>query len=619
MFQNQMYEKLDVIVGVFGCIAGVVLAAVAYISGESGTLEIGIAIMVASVVYLLFKNKIADSSNPSLPESKSLNIILNIIFLSAFMASILLMQSSLYRPILYFMLTSVAVAALAAEILSSNGKTQTGWIILKTLFISFSLRYGLLYELPGFYGVDPWWHSIIVEDWLNYGHIVSQISTGHTSYADFPIMHLGVMAMRIVTQLNPKDSLFASIGLFYIFSMLFVFLLSQHLINTKAGLLAALFISFSSDHIGWGAWLVPTSLGIGIFTMILWVIFKSTFNIASRLILIIISSTLILAHTVSAFVTAIALVLILTANRISRRQYKNNGEKLDIEYAFVLFFCVFMLTRWIHCFYSPSRSFFEVEVGWLTSALSTDVQYVGTAFEASATPLGPLNRVGFLMLICFIVIGSLFWLSPKTINNRKIAIIASAGGLSTATFIFPFFGITNLIPGRWLPFVCVIAAPIVAEGILALSRLLNDPLRKSILMVLVVFIFCTFMINSVGINTQSPFYGTEYMKDPARAAFTESELSTVDTILKVYNGIITTDNEYLKLPFAGRIAANKLKLLSTDTKNEGLIIIREYVYTHGIIREQIDEQSRNLLNSFGSYEHNMIYNNGEVKAYLSRD
>lgn len=302
MFKRAI-ERLDVMGGGIGSLAGAALAIGAYITGKSGTLEIGVAVSAASIIYLLFRKKIAGSTKPSITGSRPLTIILNIVFVSAFAASILIMQSSSYRPLSYFILTAVAIAAVAVEIISVNGdnKGQTGLILLKILLVAFSLRYGLLYESPGFYGVDSWWHAGWVEEWLRRGHIERNLPTGYAGYAEFPIMHLNVIAMRLISQIDPKASFFCAIGLFYIVSILFVFLLSQRLVNTKTGLLAALFLSFNLHHVSFGALLTPTSFGVSISAMMLWLSLKDKYGVANAAILILTSVVLILAHSLSIY------------------------------------------------------------------------------------------------------------------------------------------------------------------------------------------------------------------------------------------------------------------------------------------------------------------------------
>lgn len=619
---GKLCKRLDIIGGIVGCLVGAIGAYIAYTTGKSATLEIITVILIASIIYLLFRKKLSNSINPSLPSSKLFISILNIIFISSFMASIFLMHFSLHRPLLYFLLTSISMGAIAAEILTfNNTQNQTWLILLKILLISFSLRYGLLYEFPGLYGVDPWGHIRVVREWLNSGHIINQSSSyGYISYATFPIMHLNIIATKIITLLNLKDSLFYSIGLFYIFSILFVFLLGQRLVNTKAGLLAALIIGFNSFHIGWGAWLIPTSLGIGIFAMILWLIFKGTYTFCNQLILIILMSVLVLTHTFSTFVTLTVLVLLFIANKIYKRIPETKVKPINIRYNLVILFGIIMFTRWIYYFYYPSRSFFDAVFGWFIRDLGTKVQYTGTAFKASEFIL---NRMGFLMLISFTVIGSLFWFSPKVSNNQKISIIISTAGLSVVTFVFPYFNIKNLIPGRWLAFICTIGAIIIAEGILALSRLVNGKIKKSLLAISIVFIFSLFMINSNGVNIYTPFYGKDYHQDPVRYAFTQSELTAVNSISEMYDDKIITDHWYSSLPFLTQVGQTKIAYLNPKSKNEGLIVIRKYIYKHEFSYEYQgriynEKLTEDYFVKFSSSMYNGIYSNGEVRAYLKR-
>jgi len=615
-----MYKRLDIIGGIAGCLGGAGLAFIGYASGQPGTLEIGAAVLVASVLYLLLRNRIAGSSNPSLPANKSLTLIIHIIFFATFAVSIHLMHSSLFRPLLYFVLTSICVAVVAVGILSSGGKTQTWLLLLEILLISFSLRFGLLYELPGLYGVDPWIHSGLVEEWLGDGHISHLTEYRYTKYAGFPVMHLNIMVTRIVTLLNPKDSYYLSIGLFYVASIMFVFLLGRSLINTKTGLLAALLISIDIFHISWAALLIPNSLGIGIFAAMAWLIFKGTSNLPHAFILIVMSVALVFTHPIAALATAIALSLFFMANGVYKRLYKTGVEKMmNIGPNFVILFWVLIFGTWIYTSYSPDRSFFESVFGWLLTTLRTEVQFVGTAFEASVTPLGPLNRVGFLMLIGFIVIGSLFWLWREVISNKKVAIITGIFGLATITFVLPFFNIENLIPGRWLPFISVVGVVIAAEGVMALSRLFNGRIMKSLAMVLIIFLASMFMINSHGVNTLTPFYGRDYMQDPRRNAFFASELNAFETIAEIYDGPITVDRRaYNPLRYNIRVEQWRARLFDIEGGNEGLIAIREYSYTHPVIHRYNKEKYDYLLASFDGSGYNTIYDNGEVKAYLAR-
>ena len=613
-------RRLDLLGGIVMCLMGAVIVAISY-GKASSTVEMGMALLVASAIYLLFRKKMADSSSPSLPSSTSLTLVLNIIFISAFGASVFVTQSSLYRPPLYFLLISISAAVVAAEILSSESKAQTWLLLLKILLISLSLRAGLFYELPGFTGADAWLHVAIIETWIDGGHIshaVPTLASGWTGYAAFPVMHLAVVETRIITSLNPKDSLFLSVGIFNIVSSLFIFLIGQRLIDRRGGLLATLFISLTAYHIVWGAILIPNSLGIWIFAMMLFLVFKSTSNVTHSLLFVVTSVTLVLTHTISAFIASIALVLILIANEVYKKLDKVNIQHINITDKAVMLFVVLMLTRWIYCFFSPSQSFIDVILGPFINALRMDVEFVGTViYEESAATL---SRVWFLMFMGFIAIGSLFWLSRKMRRNSRIAIIAGTLGLSIIVFVFPVLHIGNLLPWRWVTFVLVIGAVLAAQGTMAMSGMVNGKIKKAVLVVIVIFAFSMFSINSSLVNMQTPFY-----KEHSRPAFIQSELSAADTISRIYDGIITTDWDYAELPFRTQTGLTQFVFLRNEIEDEGLIVIRRYLYLHQHLLsvpkygEAPEEVESIFFTKFDSYEYDLIYNNGEVGAHLKKE
>ena len=127
------------------------------------------------------------------------------------------------------------------------------------------------------------------------------------------------------------------------------------------------------------------------------------------------------------------------------------------------------------------------------------------------------------------------------------------------------------------------------------------------------------MINSFGVNTQTPFYGADYAKDPERYAFLQSELSAVDSVAKIYDGTVITDNYYGKLPFASRVGSPRIKYLSTKSEIKSLTVVRKYIYTHQFADNSSEEESLSMLNSFRHNVYDLVYNNEEVKAYLPRE
>lgn len=591
------------------------------ISKATATTEIGVAILTASLIYISFRKRlIAVANTKTQLQTHYSNLILHIIFFITFAFS-LVMAQALYRSPAYFVLTSICAAIIAIGIYLVNRQGQIILLLVEILLVSLSLRACLFYEYPGFYGVDPWAHAAIISTWLSEGHIVSSIPASffdYTGYVNFPVMHLNVMLMQLVTSLNIKDSLFTSVGLFYVASILFVFLFGKRIGGDKIGLLSSLLISVMQFHITWGAWLIPTSLGVGIFSMILYKTFSSEKRkIEDKLIWIIIILTIVFAHTVSSFVALCTSVIIVVVKAGYDRFSKTYHDQLSLSFGLIILFGVSLLTRWIYSYYYPSLSFFEAVTSPLMNTLRTEVMFVGSGFSPSTFIW---NRVGFLLLIGFIVLGSLSFLSNKYINGSIISLILTVSMMAVIIYGLPLFHIKNIIPERWLVFVAVLSAPITAQGVDTISKTVNGKFRKTMLLTIVVFSFSFFMINSTGVNAHSPFYGGEYSQDPVRYSFTQSELTVVDTISKVWDGKIKTDFFYYYLPFMTRLGPERLEILDAGVEEEGMVVLRAYTRTHYTQQNLIENSKKLSLDYFSKFstpKFDTVYDNSSVTVYMS--
>lgn len=621
-----LIKKLDLIGSIVGCLIGVVAIFIGSIIKVNPVMEIGAAILVASFVYLFYRKKLSNLMDKTLfPPNKSLTLSLNIIFFIAFTSSIFIAHTNLHRPQLYFLLIAICVTAIATETLFSQGKIQIWFILVKIILVSVNLNGNLLYEFPGLYGVDPWVHMSLIETWANEGHIIAHapmMASASYGYYNYPIFHLIVIVTKILTGLEFKESLFLSVGIFYVVaSSLFVFLISKNLLGIKGGLLAALLMITNMFYISWGAWLIPTSLGVVFFAIILYLIFVGRSDHRKLLLLITMVLILVRAHTLSPFVIICALITIYLSKICYERVYKVDINKINIGFNFIIIFVVAMLSQWIYAFYTAgSRTFIDSVLSGLFQSVRTEIEFTGKAFSFSNTLdlgiLAPLNRVGFLISMALIVIGTLFWLNPSQISKKKIALISATVVLSIFTYFPIAFGLKNLIAGRWPVFIYIVSAPIISQGVLLLSRYSKIKIAKLLFLVFLIFIYSMFMINQSAVNLHTPFYG-EYSLNPERNAYTQSELQAVDTISRIYNGSnVTTDNHYARLVFPVQIGYENIYMLDTKVKNDGIIVLRNYVYIHPydtIIN--YDELNQDFLLQFEGSEYNIIYDNRDVQAY----
>lgn len=603
-------ERLDLFGGIAGCPVALAFVYVGYQTNRQDTLEMGIVILATSLIYLLFRKRMTEPSELSLPTSRSLNLSLNIIFVATLAASILVMHTSAYRPPLYYVLISFCAAAVAVEIACSKGKPQTMLLLLKILLIALSLRAGVFYEYPGFYGTDTWGHAVVIEDWINSGHILHHLSTSGRNifYANMPVMYLNDIATRIITSLNPKDSLFVSVGLLNIVSILFIFLLTQHLLGRKWALLAALIASVNRWHIVLGVFLIPNALALAIYSMIIFLLLGKKRFTTNPILIICLFLAIIFTHSAASFITLVTLVVTLIASEVGKKLGRRATSEINISYISVILFGVVMFSQWTYLYFSSVETRLMNLFKPFFYALTTRVEFVGLGVTTPST----WNRIEFLILMASIVFGSLIWLSPKMRNNLRVTIIAMVFVFSALTFIFPVFNIQSLAPTRWLPFIFVVGVGLSVQGILGLSAIGKSNITKVMLMAIIVFAFSMFGINNNAVNSHSPF-----VEAPIRSQYTQSEQSAIDTISENYEDKIIGDarftHEYLQSKEPLRMGGNLRDLPEIEGTN--IIVVRKYMYTH---LELLGESGSDILAGLDSSQYNLIYRNDEVKAYLPR-
>ena len=224
-----LHGRLDVLFGVLGIFIGTLVIYLSYTMNLRQQ-DIGFAILIPCLIYLTLRWKLIAPTHDYFIPTKSITLLLNIIFLFAFTASIILLRLNLYyRPPLYFILVSIACAAIAVEIFYSNEKPQVWSVITKILLISLSVRAGIFYNFPALMGADIWGHMTYIQAIIDNGMILRNVESIPYSfkYCDYPIFHLIITITQILTHTTLKNSLFLSIGFFAVVSTIFIYLIGK--------------------------------------------------------------------------------------------------------------------------------------------------------------------------------------------------------------------------------------------------------------------------------------------------------------------------------------------------------------------------------------------------------
>ncbi len=621
---EKIKENLDLIIASGGVLLGIFIIYMS-LAFEIHQQDIGGTILIASALYFLLRKRLlkANETFDFKPTQKFIYIN-NIIFFLALSLSVWLLYTTLYsRPAFYFILVALACASVALEILYSDRKL-TGLILIKILLIGITLYGGIYYEFPGdIVGADTRFHNPNTEQTIEYGHIVPW-----QSYFFFPIFHILAAQTSILTSMNVYDSLFWSTTFLVAFSIIFIFLLGQKLINTKVGLLAALMFVFADWVLGYSA-AIPMSLGFVFFAIILYLFIASDpKQLHRRITAFFLYISLILTHTVAAFALLTTVTSLLIWKNINRYISNLSVNKFTIFLGTAIIFGVILLSYWMYAFQCPEcSSFFDYGVNALYTGMTKYSIYSGneelvTVQEKVSNYVALnymeylLDHLGYLIFLGIGIIGTYLWIKSK--DEFKVPLSATMAIIFAFIYGFNLIGVTAVMPTRWFIFAYVILAIVSAYGVFKLINLINK--RFAIIFIMItIFLMSFFMITSTISNNDSPLYHKEHT---SLCAYKQSQLGGISTINKLFNGSYGSISPYIQ----GHVDPAILSVNYNFSKDEDkMYVIRKDAFISprlwtteleragaGATPYILDEnfKKRVELNS------NEIYDNGEVWGYV---
>ena len=634
-------KRMDIIAALISaCVGAFILASC--VLGRGNIYVTGFFIFFASIIYLIFRQKIHQSNGIfQLRVGNRLKLLNHIIFIVSITWSIWLLWTSLYhRPLIYFILVAIACGSIVWEILCSEGK-QTAWLILlKIIIVGITVRAGMYYEFPGIYGSDPWAHNAIVQSIFNSGYIPAEIIFRPNSYLSLPIFHIEATAVQLVTSLTTYDSIFASIGFIEVaLTAILIFLIGQRIVNLKTGLLAALVICISGSHITRGVSIIPMTLGFCYFLVVLYLILREyKAPVLTKVLFIIFSILLILTHTIASVIMLVSLIAIYAGMHIYNHLMtvdapKINQYKVPIGYTSIIFFAVFMLAYWIYNYYMPGLSFFEQLVYTFVSAMSTDTTLAGAT---AATPINisifefTLTKLGYSMLLGGGIIGACTWLSMKGRNEHKIALIGVTVLLMIFIYSFSSLGLRSILPARWYVFLYAPLSIIFAQGLVSVARIIRNSRAAVFTVVLIIAVLSFVMLTFTPANSEGELYAE---KIGHRQALTESEFVALERAADMSDGNFETDSFYKEpVPYlyGYDIYHNMIAPAEKD-----IFILSDYSLDCRLIRNRLAERltqknasvifgsSKQItrseyINAIGGSGWDLVYDNGNVWMYVMK-
>lgn len=629
---SKISERLDVIIGILGIFIGILAIYLSYTMNLRQQ-DIGFAVVIPCLIYLAFRNKLIEPSHDYFKPTKALIFLLNIIFLIAFTGSIILLRLNLcYRPPLYFIFVSIACAAIAVEIFIQNENTQVWSVITKILLLSLSVRAGIFYNFPALMGADIWEHMKYIQAIIDNGMILRNVESIPYSfrYCDYPIFHLIVTITQIVTHTTLKNSLFFSIGFFAVISTIFIYLIGKAIAGTKFGLLSALLFNINDVIINRGICNIGVgTLVLGLFLMILYFVFKDSRGTRNSGIIIFLMLLLVITHQLSTFASFVSLTAIFIGKQLYDYIYTHKETSVNITLMSLMIFAIAVQIYWMNTYKSTTNvTFFAFVLRPFARIIKTGDFFPDPSsnpyivlYEHYSMIDNALYHFGYLILLFFAILGTLYWLSYKNVNAKKLEVVTALIALYVIVY-----GVTlssfkdSMLPHRWLTFVYIFLCLAASQGMFTLTKLTKKKRNKAIAVFCIILLLTFFMITTPIVNRDSPIYCNDRT---ARYMYDESEIQGALTITKVYEGNIVSDNSLLHGLFRG--LTYNATLESIDLSKErytGLILLRkalinEYVTVGraGLTLSKI--LGKDFFDKFNNSDYDLVYNNGEVFAYKS--
>jgi len=528
-------HDLDKTLAVVGIIPSVLMAIQGIMSGRVLYLIVGGLIFISCLLWLAIRR--SHTFEFHFPESRTLTSCYMICFFGLYTLSILsvYLRSNIYeRPLLYFILTALMAGMIACEAITSD-RRHAPLILIQILLLGVSIAWSQLLIFPSLLGVDPWYHSALTSRIIN----ESIIPEGY-AYSKLPIFHLMIAATSLITSFPYKLATMVSVSLGQIIcNTVFVFLIANRLFKThRVGLLAALMVVIANYHINMSYWSVPNAFAAAFIPVALYLFFfrfRGRSRSLSAVLWIVVLTTIILTHTISAMCMAVLLFVTwgaLTTYHIYHPQAGNHASLLA-----PVGFTAAAFAWWTYA--SGSIKPLGKLLDW---GFSVDV-FVKTPAEfrdfAVVVPLGEqaFYNIGMYLFFAFSFIGIFYMISRR--GSSSSFAIAWLGVTPVAITFFAIISGRSVIEHRWWYFAQILLSIALAVAIYTVGMWKS---KKSLHLYSFVFgfvvVLCFLMIMSPQANVDNHIFSPN---SSTRDTLTESELKSIMTLTDKWDGAIKSD------------------------------------------------------------------------------
>lgn len=578
--------------------------------------HIGLAFTVPPIVYLLISKRAEEKEEVSNIKNSNSFVLLTALFFISISVALLSWHSELYtRPLSFFVVIAFSCAILLWQIFIYNNEKHVPVILLETVIVGLFLRASIYFEFPTVYGYDPFFHIASVKEIVTQGFITPQL----LNYVNFPYTHIFTASVAEITDIGLKNAYF-TIAILEIVGSLFVFLIAKKLINTRIGLISAMLIVLAPYNLFWGYWIIPMSLGLVFFMIILYLFIKKeikpSINLSLLLIFFCLSS--IIVHAIAPFIAWITLVLLFVGYLLYKilldvRKDSSGFKSVNL----IILFGIALFSYWMYTTRYQGLDQFSTFLGSLVESLNKmDLGSVTSlTLTQSYSPISIFLRdLPFIILLFFAILGSLLMLNKK-LNKINFALIFSFFSLICLIYGLSFVGIGTILPDRWFTFIEVLMIIPAAYGIYLLTFSQKNSKIRFIIASLVIFIFAFSTITTPLNNGDNPLYAEE-LSD--RAALLTSEVAAANFLQLSNNSPVAVNSKY------AIIDGYLIDPRNLTSLNNKILVIRNYDMEKGFLIPLFGSKGELLEKIYPDYnfsrylgDSNKLYANGKVRIYYT--
>lgn len=585
-------------------------------------LLIGVLIGIPGAVWYLLRGNVAVGAGFRLSDD-AYNIVSGLFFLVSALAlgSFALRDTPYDRPEILFVLIPVLVGCAAIGAFGATRPWQMYLGLVQVLLIGLLISWTQIIMTPDVIGFDPWYHKALVEELLRVQTLPDNVL--FAEYITFPIFHLTVAAMRLMTGLPYHLSAMLSISLILILvNVLFVALFAACVCPSRPALriLAPLIVVISPLQIYMLYWLIPNGFAMVFVLPVLYLLYMRPGRHSRRefVLLALFLGTLILAHTVTGLFMAIALFVVWAAFTVHARLVAP-AETFPLRIP--LLFTAGLLLYWsvasgpIHTIYDLiakgfNRDSFSAYYG--EALLKFRPAFPWETFVAS------LTHYVFLFLP---LLGMLYLVSRR--GTRLTYSLALLGITPLAVISISYLLHITVIEDRWVYFAAVLNSIAIGVTLLILyGRSKERPAGvRYYTFMAVLLLLCSLTVLAELTPNASIDYRPLSPSTAPRPALSASEGVAVLTAIEVWDPIIQTDEYYFQTQrwTSSRVLPDTIQLFDRNlsTMSNNMVLVREatisaprFIYSYDYI-PYYDLDAALLAVDFSR-----IYDVGSVHGYL---